>query len=275
MQLFRYDRGVIFMDGFFQTPMAQFYAEVSQGMASGKRTTAGGRAGESGKGDFAAAVQEKIDEKEKAVQAMSMEQYKLYIYQKILGFSMNRGQGMDTVSVSISEEGFAAMKADPLYEKWVLDTLRNEFSSCNLWNACGGGYCRVYYFGAGKEEYRAESYSAGFRNRDRRRDAVRKKKEKSFWEKRAERHKLYMDLAQKAWYRRENERKFQEQIAFGRKEVSSAVLKQHAIERATGEQVELDANPSVLSKAATEFAQDYVFFRIPSARINPRPKTGK
>ena len=81
-----------------------------------------------------------------------------------------------------------------------------------------------------------------------------------------------MDLAQKAWYKRENERRYQEQLALGRKEVSSAILRQQAIERATGEHVELDANPSVLSKAATEFAQEYVFFKIPSARINSRPK---
>lgn len=94
-------------------------------------------------------------------------------------------------------------------------------------------------------------------------------------EKKAKRHKLFLDLAQKAWYKHENELKFQEQIAFARKEVSSAILKQQSIERATGENAELDANPAVLSKAASDLAQAYVFFKIPSARVNPRPKVGR
>lgn len=298
---------MVFMDGFFQKPVTRFYAEALQSMGSGKGAAAGGQTGtadassgrtaKDGRGGFAGTVQEKLDGKgrqaagispqtaggvspagrnEQAIQAMSMKQYKLYIYQKISALPMSPTQRWDAVSVNISEEGFAAMKADPAYEKWVLDTLQRDFSCYNPWSAYTGGSYRIYYFGASREEYRGESYAMGFRNDNRRTDsAKKKKKEKSFWEKRAERHKLYMDLAKKAWYKRENERRFQEKIDFGRKEVSSALLKQRAIERATGEHVELDANLSVLSKAATECAQEYVFFRIPSALINPKPKTGK
>lgn len=87
------------------------------------------------------------------------------------------------------------------------------------------GSYRVHYFGAIKEEYRGESFQMGFRNGGKHTDSAGKKKQKSFWEKRAERHKLYMDLA--------------------------------------------------LSQAATELAQNYVFFKIPSALTNPKPKTGK
>lgn len=111
--------------------------------------------------------------------------------------------------------------------------------------------------------------------RKKRTDASEKKREKLLLEKKAKRHKLFLDLAQKAWYKHENELKFQEQIAFARKEVSSAILKQQSIERATGENAELDANPAVLSKAASDLAQAYVFFKIPSARVNPRPKVGR
>ena len=99
----------------------------------------------------------------------------------------------------------------------------------------------------------------------------RKREEKLRWEKKAKRHKLFLDLAQKAWYRRENEREFQEHIAFARKEVSSALLRKQSMERAAGGHMELDANPAVLSEAATELAGNYVFFKIPSARVNPRP----
>lgn len=306
----RTTEGVSFMDGFFQAPMTRFYAEALQSMESGKRTAAGGQTGRAGAADisqagqagrdgvsrFAGTVQDKLDgsgqkmaggipqaaggvsptgRNEQAIGAMSMEQYKLYIYQKISALPRNSTQKGDVISVNISEEGFAAMKADPAYEKWVLYTLRNDFCCYNPWNAYAGGSYRFYSFGAKREEYRGESYSMGLQNSKKRMESAKKKKEKSFWEKRAERHKLYMDLARKAWYKRENERRFQEKVAFGRKEVSSAILKQQAIERATGEHVELEANPSVLSKAATECAQEYVFFKIPSALINPKPKTGK
>lgn len=211
----------------------------------------------------------------KAVRAMSMEQYKLYIYQKISSLPTSATQKWDAVSVNISEEGFAVMKADPAYEKWVLDTLRRDFAYDNPWSAYAGGSYRVHHFGATKEEYRGESFPMGFRNGGKHTDSARKKKQKSFWEKRAERHKLYLDLAAKAWYQRENERKYQEKIDLGRKEVSSAVLRQQAIERATGEKAELGVNPDVLSEAATELAQNYVFFKIPSALINPKPKSVK
>lgn len=107
------------------------------------------------------------------------------------------------------------------------------------------------------------------------RRAEAKKKEKIYWEKRAKRRKLYMDLAQKAWYRRENEREYQLNLALHRRQISSARLQQAAMERATGEKQKLRVNPSVLSEAATKFAQGYTFFKIPSARMNPRPKTGR
>lgn len=287
------------MSGFFFTPMTRFYAEALQymknagGKAAGNAAAgAGNAAGTAGTGSFVGTVQEQLaqkgqetqtagsvsragDRNEQAVQAMSVDQYKMYIYQKISALPTSPTQKWDAVSVNISDEGFAAMKADPAYEKWVLDTLRRDFAYNNPWSAYAGGSYRVHYFGATKEEYRGESFQMGFRNGGKHADSARKKKQKSFWEKRAERHKLYMDLATKAWYKRENEREYQEKIDIGRKEVSSALLRQQAMERATGEKIELGVNPDVLSQAATELAQNYMFFKIPSALLNPKPKTGK
>lgn len=299
------------MSGFLFTPMTRFYAEALAYMKKASEKAAGGQAGSaagtgaptgSAAGSFAGTVQEQLTRKEQSaaavptdtvgnkkqaagtpcvgerngqlVQAMSMEQYKAYIYQQISGLPTSQTQKWDAVSVNISEEGFAAMKADPAYEKWVLDTLRRDFAFYNPWSAYAGGSYRVHYFGATKEEYRGESFQMGFRNGGKHTDSAKKNKQKSFWEKRAERHKLYMDLATKAWYKRENEREYQEKIALGRKEVSSALLRQQALERATGEKVELGADPDVLSQAATQLAQNYVFFKIPSALMNPK-KTGK
>lgn len=300
------------MSGFLFTPMTRFYAEALAYMKHAGGKTAGSAAdrpadaaGTNGaadtngmSGSFAGTVLDQLARKEQeagnfsgsyaagsipqagyrdeqAVQAMSMDQYKMYIYQKISALPTSATQKWDAVSVQISEEGFAAMKADPAYEKWVLDTLRQDFAFTNPWSAYAGGSYRVHFFGATREEYRGESFQMGFRNGGKHTDSAKKKKQKSFWEKRAERHKMYMDLATKAYYKRENEREYQQKIALGRKEVSSALLRQQAIERVTGEKVELGVNPDVLSEAATELAQNYVFFKIPSALTNPRPKAGK
>lgn len=300
------------MSGFLFTPMTRFYAEALAYMKHAGGKTAGSAAdrpadaaGTNGaadtngmSGSFAGTVLDQLARKEQeagnfsgsyaagsipqagyrdeqAVQAMSMDQYKMYIYQKISALPTSATQKWDAVSVQISEEGFAAMKADPAYEKWVLDTLRQDFAFTNPWSAYAGGSYRVHFFGATREEYRGESFQMGFRNGGKHTDSAKKKKQKSFWEKRAERHKMYMDLATKAYYKRENEREYQQKIALGRKEVSSALLRQQAIERVTGEKVELGVNPDVLSEAATELAQNYVFFKIPSALTNPKPKAGK
>ena len=296
------------MSGFFLTPMTRFYVEALQNMkntgagsaVSGLPDTAGmgsavsgrnngGMAGQAGASSFADTVNEKLSQKEgnvsgntgitgvrneAMVQAMSREEYKFYIYQKIAGIPMHPSQKWDAVMVNISEEGFAAMQADPAYEKWVLDTLRRDFAAYNPWSDYAGGRYRIHYFGATREEYRGESFPMGFRG-ERKRTNSSKKKEKSYWEKRAERHKWYTDLAQKAWYKHENDLQYQETIDIQRKEVSSALLRQWAIERATGEEVELGIDPSVLSQAATDYAQGYVFFKIPSARMNPRPKSAR
>lgn len=285
------------MSGFLFTPMTRFYAEALAYMKNAGGDTAGSAARdriggvEGAKDSFAETIQGKSAQKaagnfmqtaddvsraedysDRVIRAMSMDQYKLYIYQKISALPISPSQKWDAVSVHISEEGFAAMKADPAYEKWVLDTLRQDFVYYNPWSAYAGGSCRVHYFGANREEYRGESFQMGFCNGGKKTDSTQKKKQKSFWEKRAERHKLYMDLATKAWFNRENERKFQEKVDFARKDVSSAVLKQQSIERATGEKAELEVNPAVLSEAATEFAQDYVFFKIPNPLMNPKGK---
>ncbi len=292
------------MSGFLMTPMTRLYIETLQNMnnaagqaatknpVSGQTGSAGAGTADAGRtnaGRFADAVNEQLARKDGAspdaagmvtgrnealVQAMSREEYKLYIYQKITGMPMHPSQRWDAVMVNISEEGFAAMQADPAYEKWVLDTLRKDFAFHNPWSDYAGGSYRNHYFGATKEEYRGESIPMGCRKRGKRKKAS-KQKEKGFWEKRAERHKLYMDLLQKARYKHENEQKYRVAIDIQRKEVSSALLQQWAMEQITGEEQELGINPSVLSQAATDFAQGYIFFKIPSALMNPRPKTGK
>lgn len=123
-----------------------------------------------------------------STQDMTMEEYKQYIYDKISSLPMNPSRMQDNISINISEAGFEAMKNDPEYEKWVLDHLEKDFMVYNPWTSlCGGHYC-VKYIGASPEEYRGESWYAGYRD-GKGASLYDEKSKDSFWERRIEREK--------------------------------------------------------------------------------------
>lgn len=117
---------------------------------------------------------------------MTMEEYKQYIYDEISEMYVHPSQSYNTVSIHITDAGFEAMKNDPEYEKWVLDTIRGNFSFYNPWGPLYGGTYSVEFFGATKEEYRGYSWSKNAQNS---RKAYRSKAEDSFWERRKKRKK--------------------------------------------------------------------------------------
>ena len=127
---------------------------------------------------------------------MSLDEYKQYIWKKISDLPMSASCRMESISVQISDEGFEAMKNDPEYEAWVLDTLAKNFSFEDPFTMrCGGGYA-VHHFGATKEEYHGEGWYPGYMG-GQGAATFDKKSKGSFWEQRMERHKEYMELAQK------------------------------------------------------------------------------
>lgn len=132
---------------------------------------------------------------------LSLEAYKQSIWEKISLLPMSASSQMQSISVQISDAGFEAMRSDPDYEAWVLDTLARDFRFQNPWTAsCGGGYV-VHHFGATKEAYRGESWYPGYMGGQGASLFAEKSKE-SFWEQRMERHKKYMELQQEAAARR-------------------------------------------------------------------------
>lgn len=133
---------------------------------------------------------------------MSMEEYKLYIYDKISELSVQASSMNKYVSVQISDKGFEAMKNDSDYEEWALDTIEKDFG---FENPRTGGYV-IHHFGASKEEYHAESRCLDDIDG---KDLIYESKAKSFWEQRAERHKKYMEIQKKAAERRRMLRKLQ------------------------------------------------------------------
>lgn len=114
---------------------------------------------------------------------MTMKQYKNYIKGKINALPVSASQKLNSVSVNITEEGFEAMKNDPEYESWVLDTLGKDFAYNDPWAGYSGGRYVVHHFGATKEEYRGQSWSMD--------NGVGKSlfeadAKKGFWQKRSE-----------------------------------------------------------------------------------------
>ena len=95
---------------------------------------------------------------------MTMVEYKQYIYNKISQIPMHPTRAGESISVTISEAGFEAMKNDPEYEAWVLNDLQVGWSQPDKWSGiCGGAFSTIYY-GASKEECHAEMWSAGYNN---------------------------------------------------------------------------------------------------------------
>ena len=98
------------------------------------------------------------------IEAMTMDEYKEYIRERILSLPMHASHMQDTITIFISDEGFAAMKRDAEYEKWVLNDLRTAWAWENPWARYIGGACSVIRYGATKEECHAEMWNAGFRH---------------------------------------------------------------------------------------------------------------
>lgn len=123
---------------------------------------------------------------------MPLEEYKQYIYDQISQIPIHPSQMTSSFSVHISDAGFEAMKADPEYEKWVLDRLKYDFGFNNPWaGICGGSYV-VHNFGASKEEYSGQSWHAGYQN-GKGESLFNQKAEDSFWERRMQRSKELME----------------------------------------------------------------------------------
>lgn len=132
-------------------------------------------------------------EEGKETKAMSMAEYKLYIYDKIGALPVHSSNISDSISVRISDEGFEAMKNDPEYERWVLDCLKINFQTPDPWsNMCGGKFV-VFHFGATKEECHVESWRLGFRNGNGRKIFEEKSKD-SFWDRRKKKREELLAL---------------------------------------------------------------------------------
>lgn len=126
----------------------------------------------------------------------SMEAYRQTIWEKISKMPLSATRKMESISIHISDGAFERMKNDPDYEAWVLHDLSVAFSQTNPWVPVCGGYS-VFYVGETKEECRGEGWYPGFQNGNGEK-LFREKTSGSFWERRMEGHKKFMELQQEA-----------------------------------------------------------------------------
>jgi hypothetical protein len=145
---------------------------------------------------------------------MTLEEYKQYINDTISKYNIHSSHSCDSYAISISDEGFKAMQADPEYEKWVMDSIKgmlgDEYSSGN--RALTGPLCCVCSFGASKAECRCLSWSNGYQNGTG--EQVWEAQSKgSFWTKRAEQKKIQDRIDKKAAEKKELEEKWLQEAA--------------------------------------------------------------
>lgn len=160
------------------------------------------------KKDFFETVREKTNvspttevSKTVSTKDMTLDEYKNYIANKISQIPRHPSQAMDSVSIHITDEGFKAMQNDPEYEKWVIDSLEENFSFNNPWTSLCGGVYGVFQFGATKEECRAYSWYGGYQG-GKGEEIWEEKSEGAFWTSRAERKEMQERLEEKAYARK-------------------------------------------------------------------------
>lgn len=182
---------------------------------------------------------------------MTMEEYKQYIYDKISQIPMHPTRASESISITISEAGFEAMKNDPEYEAWVLNDLQIGWSQPDKWSGiCGGAFSTIYY-GASKEECHAEMWSAGYKNGNGNK-IFNDKSENSFWERRMENKKRLETQMKKQQEQKRIQKKQAERTAYEEYVQNKKLLAQDARSN-----LALEANSADISVTTSQALASY------------------
>ena len=135
------------------------------------------------------AAKDQIASNEKSTADMTMEEYKEYISDKLQSMRRDFTRYQDDETIIISDAGFEAMKNDSEYEAWVLDVVQDNLMTPNyLFGWKNSARISVHQFGATKEEYRGQSYSADRGNN------LHNDEEEDFWTQRSKRMKKILEM---------------------------------------------------------------------------------
>lgn len=127
---------------------------------------------------------------------MSLQQYKKYISGRISAIPVDPSRALESLAVRISDEGFEAMKADPDYEKWVLEKLTTAWAQPKPLGVGGYAGYTTYSVGADEDSFRTTSVDLGD-DKGSLADQLKKDEGETFWERRHRHHEEYMELAQR------------------------------------------------------------------------------
>gem|GEM_PF-7112307 len=165
---------------------------------------------------FAKAIRDSyVSENDEPVKELTLQEYKEYVYYKISEMRDKSHGNLkydNCVIVDISEEGFAAMQADPEYEKWVFDKIDECLNYRNVWEKRVGTNYFILKFGKSKDELEEETWFSGEF------DETQNEKE-SFWDSRIRRQReldrIYFEKLDK---RRKFEKKLYEKSVAEKKQ---------------------------------------------------------
>lgn len=131
-----------------------------------------------------------ISKDKEKLEELSIEEYKTYIYFKISQLQQQSPQKLQRknfVIADISEEGFAAMKANPQYERWVLSKIKESLCYENTWEKRDGTNYFILSFGENEEECEEEFWFSGELDDS----PQNKSKQESYWDSRIERQRKF------------------------------------------------------------------------------------
>ncbi len=145
---------------------------------------------------------------------MTMEEYRQHIYDEISALPMRPDNMHDYIAVQISDAGFEAMKNDPEYEQWVLDTIRSNFMARDPYSGIAGAKYVVLSFGAQKTQARAECFRAGYLNGQGSK-LFEKESKDSFWKRKMERSRQIREFYWKVQEEKELNKRLEQGMYYG------------------------------------------------------------
>lgn len=128
-----------------------------------------------------------------AAKARDLDAYKASFQERLGLISFDATHASDDIAVTITEDGYRAMQADPEYEAWVLQTIQGAVSHPDAFSSVSGGSMIQMRFGATRAEYRGDVWRRDPDGMGR----ILGDEEKSYWEEREERAEENREISEK------------------------------------------------------------------------------
>lgn len=125
-----------------------------------------------------------------ALGGASLADFKETVAQKIALMPVDSTRLNDNFRITISEAGYEKMLADPMYEAFVLDTVRKELATPNPMAQMTGSATVFLRFGEEPAQFRQDSFGNG----DSAFEKMDEEQKKTFWDQRRERQEMQNDI---------------------------------------------------------------------------------